>query len=117
MTLSAASGLYTTKTQFLSIRERILLISSDGKHQELSEAEIETNKGHIVSHKPVTVDFNGGDIRADGLEVVNNGELVQFVGSVVFRTRPAVSENHDVHNKPSGASTSILGGQSGPNSD
>jgi lipopolysaccharide export system protein LptC len=96
VTLSAISGLYTAKLQLLSLAQRIELVSSDGKHAELSEAQIETGKGHIISKKPVKVEFGAGSLRANELEVIDSGELVRFVGSVLFKMQPAPSANADV---------------------
>jgi len=84
--LSSVAGLYETKSQLLTLTNGIDITTSDGKHAELSEAQIETGKGNIVSKKPVKVQFPNGDLRADGVEIFNNGELIHFFGSVVLNT-------------------------------
>lgn len=84
--LSAVSGFYATKSQLLTLTRDIDITTSDGKHAQLSEAEIETAKGNVVSNKPVKVEFSTGDLRANSLKIVNNGELVHFLGAVVLNT-------------------------------
>jgi lipopolysaccharide export system protein LptC len=84
--LAGVAGLYATKSQLLTLTNGIDITTSDGKHAELSEAQIETGKGNIVSNKPVKVEFPNGDLRADGVEIFNNGELIHFLGSVVLNT-------------------------------
>jgi lipopolysaccharide export system protein LptC len=84
--LSAVAGLYATKSQLLTMTDGIDITTSDGKHAVLSEAQIETQKGNIVSNKPVKVEFPNGDLRADGVEIFNNGELMHFFGAVVLNT-------------------------------
>jgi lipopolysaccharide export system protein LptC len=84
--LSAVAGLYATKSQLLTMSNGIDITTSDGKHAVLSEAQIETQKGNIVSNKSVKVQFSNGDLRADGVEIFNNGELIHFFGAVVLNT-------------------------------
>jgi lipopolysaccharide export system protein LptC len=84
--LSGVAGVYETKSQLLTLTNGIDITMSDGKHAELSEAQIETAKGNIVSKKPVKVQFPNGDLRADGVEIFNSGELIHFSGSVVLNT-------------------------------
>jgi lipopolysaccharide export system protein LptC len=84
--LSAVAGLYATKSQLLTMTNGINITTSDGKHAVLSEAQIETQKGNVVSNKPVKVLFPNGDLRADGVEIFNNGELMHFFGAVVLNT-------------------------------
>lgn len=84
--LSAVSGLYATKSQLLTLTHDIDITTSDGKHAELSEAQIETAKGNIVSTKPVKVEFPNGNLRGNRLEIVDNGERVHFSGGVILNT-------------------------------
>jgi lipopolysaccharide transport protein LptA len=84
--LSGVAGLYETKSQLLTLTNGIDITTSDGKHAQLIEAQIETAKGNIVSNKPVKVQFPNGDLRSDGVEIFNNGEMMHFFGSVVLNT-------------------------------
>jgi lipopolysaccharide export system protein LptC len=84
--LAGVAGLYQTKSQLLTLTNGIDITTTDGKHAELTEAQVDTAKGNIVSNKPVKVQFPNGDLRADGVEIFNNGELMHFFGSVVLNT-------------------------------
>jgi lipopolysaccharide export system protein LptC len=88
-TMTAVSGIYNIKAELLSLTRDIELTSSGGKHALLSEAQIETAKGNVVSNKPVKVEFPNGDMRANRLELFNSGELVRFIGAVVVNSSDA----------------------------
>jgi lipopolysaccharide export system protein LptC len=79
---TAASGLYDTKTDLMTLTEDIRLSSSSGYSGRLSEAVVDTRKGNIVSEHPVEVNLLNGTLNANRLEVVDNGELVRFDGGV-----------------------------------
>lgn len=82
MEMTAIDGLYNTKSEMLTLGKNILLTSSTGYEGRLSEAIVDIRKGHIVSKKPVEVKMLQGTLHADGLEVVNSGEVVRFEGGV-----------------------------------
>lgn len=86
VTITSAAGLYDIKAQLLTLTRDVEVTTSDGKHALLSEAQIETEKGHIVSNKPVKIEFPDGDLRANALELINSGEVVHFTGAVVLNT-------------------------------
>jgi lipopolysaccharide export system protein LptC len=95
--LAAVAGLYATKSQLLTLTNGIDITTSSGKHAELSEAQIETSKGDVVSKTPVKVQFPNGDLRANGVEIFNNGEKIHFSGAVVLNTigHAPVSQAHE----------------------
>jgi lipopolysaccharide export system protein LptA len=95
--LAAVAGLYATKSQLLTLTNGIDITTSGGKHAQLSEAQIETSKGDVVSKRPVKVQFPNGDLRANGVEIFNNGERIHFSGAVVLNTvgHAPVSQAHD----------------------
>jgi lipopolysaccharide export system protein LptC len=96
--ITSAAGLYDIKSQLLTLTRDVEVTTSDGKHALLSEAQIETEKGHIVSNKPVKIDFPDGDLRANAIELINSGEVVHFTGAVVLNTSRGAA-------KPGGAAT------------
>ena len=87
--LTAVAGLYDTKSEFLTLTQHIILISSDGYEGHLSEATADIRKGHIVSEKPVEVFLPNGKLNANRMEVVDNGELLRFEGGVVLNLNSA----------------------------
>ena len=80
--MTAASGLYNTKTDKMTLTDDIRLSSSGGYSGRLSEAVVDVNKGNIVSEHPVEVNLLNGTLNANRLEVVDNGELIRFDGGV-----------------------------------
>lgn len=84
MQMSAATGLYNSKTEKLKLERDIFLSSSNGYKGKMIEAMIDTKKGHVVSDKPVELEMLQGTLNANKLEIVDNGELVRFHGGVVM---------------------------------
>lgn len=82
--LTAIDGLFNRKTNILTLDHNIVLRSSGGYEMHLDEALIDTNKGEVISSKPVKVFTDQGTLAADGLEVIKSGEVVNFVGHVVM---------------------------------
>lgn len=84
MHMSAATGLYNSKTEMLKLERDIFLSSSNGYKGKLIEALIDTKKGNVVSDKPVELEMLQGTLNANKLEIVDNGDLVRFHGGVVM---------------------------------
>ncbi len=82
MQMSAAGGVFNSKTEILNLGPNILLSSSTGYEGRLSEAIVDIRKGNIVSTKPVEVKMLKGTLNANGLEVRDAGDLVRFDGGV-----------------------------------
>jgi lipopolysaccharide export system protein LptC len=81
--IKAINGLYDTKSEVLKLRDEIVLTTANGYEGRLSEATVETGTGHIVSDSPVELKLlNGGRLNANHLEVVDNGDSIQFSGGV-----------------------------------
>jgi lipopolysaccharide export system protein LptC len=80
--MTAASGLYNTKSDQMTLTEDIRLSSSSGYSGRLSEAVVDVNKGNIVSEHPVEVIMLNGTLNANRLEVVDNGAILRFDGGV-----------------------------------
>lgn len=84
MHMSAATGLYNSKTEMLKLERDIFLSSSNGYKGKLIEALINTKKGNVVSDKPVELEMLQGTLNANKLEIIDNGDLVRFHGGVVM---------------------------------
>jgi lipopolysaccharide export system protein LptC len=80
--MTAANGLYDTKTDQMQLADDIQISSTSGYSGRLSEAVIDVKKGNVVSQHPVEVIMLNGTLNANRMEVVNNGELVRFDGGV-----------------------------------
>ena len=82
VTMDAKTGFYDSKKQTLDVRKDIFLQSSTGYEARLSQALLDMNKGTVTSEEPVDVKLLNGDLKADKLRIINNGEVVRFEGNV-----------------------------------
>jgi lipopolysaccharide export system protein LptC len=82
--LSAAIGVYDSKGETIKLDQNILLSSSTGYRGRLSEATVDIRNSHVVSNQPVEIDLLQGTLRANKLEIVDNGDLVRFDGGVTM---------------------------------
>jgi lipopolysaccharide export system protein LptC len=84
MEMTAATGLYDTKSEILTLGVEITLRSSGGYEGRLSEAVIDTRKGEIVSDKPVELKMLNGTLNANRLVVIESGALIRFDNGVAM---------------------------------
>jgi len=82
MTLSAATGVYNSKSEVIKLERDIQLDSTTGYQGNLSEATVDIRTGHVLSEHPVKVKLLQGTLDANRLEIVNSGDLVTFDGGV-----------------------------------
>ena len=84
VTLDARTGFFDNKQQMLELQKDILLQSSTGYEAKLSQALVDINKGTVTSNEHVDVKLLNGTLVADGLKILNSGEVVRFEGNVVM---------------------------------
>ena len=80
--LNATSGIYDAKADRMRVFDGIDFRSDDGQGGRLSEAVIETKKGHLTTEQPVDLYFKGGTLRSDRMEAFDHGKLIVFEGGV-----------------------------------
>jgi lipopolysaccharide export system protein LptC len=89
VTIKSINGVYNTKGDVLTLNDHITLNSTSGYEAYLSEATVNTVNGNIVSESPVEVKLpNDGLIKANRLEVKENGALILFGGGVETTVKP-----------------------------
>ena len=81
--VTADAGVYDTKSEIVTLDRNVLVTASSGTEIRLAEARLDIRKGHIVSERPVEVLLPNGRIDANQLEVIENGDVVNFRGGVV----------------------------------
>lgn len=86
--MTAAAGAFDVKSKMLTLTKEIVLISSTGYQARLDEATMDIQKGHIVSKKPVEILMFNGILKANRLEVTNNGAVARFEGGVAMLLTP-----------------------------
>lgn len=80
--ISAANGIYDTKGDTMVLKTDILVTSSAGYQVRMNEAQINAKTNRIVSDKKVEVTLSNGTIKAERMDVSNNGDQMLFVGDV-----------------------------------
>ncbi len=87
MKLSAANGVFDTKTEILALDRNIIVTASNGYEGHLEEAVVNVHTGNIVSEKPVTLSMPDGTINANRFEVRQAGDLILFDKGVVVNLK------------------------------
>ncbi|GJE01534.1 lipopolysaccharide-assembly, LptC-related protein [Methylobacterium isbiliense] len=80
--LEAASGVFDTQKESLDLARSIRLWTDKGQEARLSSAQVNFKAGTLTSREAVAVTLPDGTIRADGLDVTDNGKTISFVGNV-----------------------------------
>ncbi len=82
MTVAANSGTYDTDTKILDL-EGAVRLASEGKFvANMEKARVFLEQKRLVSHVPVTVSLQNGNIAANGMEITDNGNHVIFLDRV-----------------------------------
>ncbi len=89
--LNAKSGVYNYKAEQMRIFDGVDFRSTAGHSGQLSEATIETRKGHLVSESPVDFFFKEGSLHGNRFEVFEHGSVLVFEGGVTMILRPEAS--------------------------
>lgn len=82
--ITAATGVYNTKSEQLVMRERVLFTTAHGYRGRLREAAVDVKKGNIVSEQPVELTLPDGLLKANRLEIIDSGDLIRFDRGVVL---------------------------------
>jgi len=88
--LRAAKGTFDSNAEQLRLVDGIVITSTVGFDGKLSEAIVDMRKGHVVSSAPVDLKYQDGWLKADRLEIFDNGDRALFEGRVTaeFRLNP-----------------------------
>ena len=86
--LTAPSGTYDLKSEILTLKEDIAVVSSSGYAARLTAAVVDTRKGNMVSEEPVAVKLPDGFLKSKRLEVAESGDLLHFDGGVSMTLKP-----------------------------
>ena len=82
--ISAATGVYNTKTEQLILRDKVNFATAHGYRGRLREAAIDVKQGNIASDQPMELTLPDGLLKANRLEVLESGDLIRFDRGVVL---------------------------------
>jgi lipopolysaccharide export system protein LptC len=82
--LTATKGVYDTQKDIVHLTEGVVIVSSAGYEGRLNDAYIEVKKGHVISKTAIDILFKDGTLRADRMEVFDNGARAVFEGRVMM---------------------------------
>ena len=80
--LSAATGLFDSAREALDLKTDVRIRTDKGEEARLQSAAVVFKTGSVTSREPVTVSTPRGTVVADGLDVVENGKQISFLGNV-----------------------------------
>lgn len=101
--MNALRGLYNKESKILDLEGKIKIVSQDEYVAYLEKARVTLNEKRLYATVPVKVIFDRGTIRANGVDITNNGERVLFFNGVKTRfnasTATVASEKADKRGK------------------
>lgn len=97
--LEATTGMLDTQKEQMQLNTDVRVRTDAGQEMQLRSAFIDFKAGSVVSNEPVKVSLGNGTIEAEGINVTDNGKVIQFTGRV-----RSVFENPNTAKPDSGAS-------------
>jgi lipopolysaccharide export system protein LptC len=93
--LTAVKGVYDAKGDIIRLTEGVVVRSTAGYEGKVQDAYIEVKRGFVTTDNPVDIIFNNGTIRADRMQIFDNGARAIFEGGVrmMMKLPPPQSES------------------------
>jgi len=82
--ITAKSGTYNTKGDSIVLREDVVVTSAQGYNAKLTEATVDMKKGNVQSDRPVAIKLPTGTLTANGIEIIDSGDVVRFTHGIVL---------------------------------
>jgi lipopolysaccharide export system protein LptC len=86
--LNAGAGELNMKTRKMLLSGGVSLFYDGGYEMRSDHARVDIGEGHAFGDAPVEGQAPGGTITADRFEVVDNGKVIRFNGSVRMKLYP-----------------------------
>ncbi|SDB51289.1 LPS export ABC transporter periplasmic protein LptC [Bauldia litoralis] len=91
--LTATTGTYDDDTKQMVLSKGIALKTTNGYEANLEDAQVDIEKSHMTTGKPLTITTSQAKIEANAMEFRDNGKFVMFKNGVtVFFTPPDPKE-------------------------
>lgn len=90
--MSAATGLYDSSREFLTVDTDVRFKTDTGMELKLRKAEIDLKKGTLTTNEAVDLTLPNGWVKSDRLQILDNGKTAIFEGNVkseFVNTEPA----------------------------
>lgn len=84
----AGNGVYDADAKTLLLRESVEVTTTDGMQIQLLEADVDIDKGTLVTRSPITATSPQADISSSSLSVEEGGDRLVFEGGVKMTLRP-----------------------------
>ena len=81
-TLNADTGLYDTTAKGLDLAGNVRLVQKDRFTAVMDKAHVAVEDKQLTSGVPVNVTFGTGNIRANGLQITDDGSRILFLNGV-----------------------------------
>lgn len=91
-TLTAATGAYDTKVRELDLKGAVTIVQKDRFTAVMEQAHVVVENKTLTSKVPVDVTLPSGSIRANGLEITDDGARILFLNGVKARFSQAAAK-------------------------
>jgi lipopolysaccharide export system protein LptC len=82
--ISAGTGVYNTKADQLTMRDQVTFSTSNGYRGKVRQAAVDMKVGRILSDDPIELTLPDGLLKANRMEILDSGDVIQFGGGVVL---------------------------------
>lgn len=82
--ISADLGSYDTKAELITLRDNVVVTTSDGVQARMAVASVDAKTGRVVSREAVEVVTEAGRLQARTMEVSEGGGIMKFQGGVTM---------------------------------
>ena len=86
--VSALGGEYDANSQILKLDEEILFELEDGSTLSMGNAVINLLDGTLNSTKPLSIEYKGGSLRAQRIEITEHGDIISMRDGVSLVITP-----------------------------
>ena len=84
-TLNARTGRYDTKVKELDLEGNVTIVEKDRFTATMDKAHVVVEEKKLTSDVPVDVQFAGGSIQANGVQITDDGRYILFLNGVKAR--------------------------------
>jgi lipopolysaccharide export system protein LptC len=84
-TLTARTGAYDTKVKALDLEGQVTIVQKDRFTALMEKAHVVVEEKKLTSNVPVDVTFGSGTIKANGMEITDDGAKILFLNGVKAR--------------------------------